>query len=99
MKIVQIMQRAIKDSELHGYKWTAHKEGLQWEYGDNFLLTYNKEMVQFESPTTGVYVYVGIVSKEKDIWLCDKYHDFVKTQEEAIYWATRKMIAKANYLY
>ena len=104
MKTIQIMEKAINDSDLNGYKWTANKNGLHWSYGVDFTLTietdcFGETVVYIGDKNTDVYICVSVVNREKDDWLCDEYHDFVKTREDAIYWATRKIIAKANRLY
>lgn len=104
MKAVEMMKKAIRDSELCGYKWTADKNGLHWEYCNvNFDLTIKKDelgsdMVEFEDKHTGESVCTFPVSEEL-AWLCDDCHDFARTFDEAIYWAARKMIKKANYCY
>lgn len=107
MKAVVMMKKAINDSNLNGYRWTADKNGLHWEYcNTNFDLTIEKDeigsdIVKFEDKQTGESVCTFPVNEE-DAWLCDgpyADHDFLRTFDEAIYWAARKMIAKANYCY
>lgn len=103
MKAVEMMKKAIKDSELNGYKWTANKNGLTWSYGVQFDIEITDEetgnkMVRFEDKNSGCEVVTFTVTEE-DAWLVDSYHDFNTTIDEAIYWAARKMIKKANNLY
>lgn len=102
MKTVQIMKKAIKDSDLKGYKWTADRKGLHWSYGVDFKFSTDNicgdKEYKFEDENSGVHACVYVV-KENDYWLCDEYNDFVKTAEEAVYWAARKIIVKANSLY
>lgn len=103
MKVVELMKKAINDSELNGYKWTADKKGLHWNYGVDFELTietdcFGKKVV-YLNDGAGCCICVSVVSRDKDAWMCDSSHDFVKTEDDAVYWATRKMIAKANREY
>ena len=102
-KAVEMMKKAIKDSELNGYKWTADKTGLHWNYGADFGIKITKDeagvpMVKFEDDNTGESVSTFIIP-ETDAWLMDDTHYFLLTVDEAIYWAARKMISKANYMY
>lgn len=104
MKAVEMMRKAIKDSELNGWKWTADKTGLHWEYLDSTFEFFDETMpdesrqVRFKDNDTGVTSLVFVVP-ESQRWLVDGYHDFETDINEAIYWAARKMISKANYLY
>lgn len=107
MRAVEIMKKAIKDSNLNGFTWKADRGGLHWEYGVTFKLRIEdspmdgdkSKQITFIDECAGVYVTVFVIGEEKDKWLCDSYHDFTETIEEGIYWAARKMIAKANNLY
>ena len=112
MKKVEIMKQAIKDAanneNMNGWKWEAKRDGLHWEYLETvFHMTIETKTedigtcthcVSFEDKQTGERVYVLVVS-DSEKWLCDSYHDFVTSIEDAIYWAARKMIKKANYIY
>lgn len=105
MKAVEMMKKAIRDSKVNEgcWKWKATKAGLDWEYCDirfNFSIfdELENKVVKFEDPVSDVSAVV-IVATEEQAWLCNGYHDFVKTVDEAIYWAARKMIASANSLY
>lgn len=106
MKKVEIMKRAIADyiadGNMTSNKWTAKADGLHWSYMDvRFPLTIEDHKagtrVHMESDE-GVSVTTFSVPAE-DWWLCNGYHDFCRTPEEALYWATRAMIAKAEALY
>lgn len=105
MKAVEMMKQAIKDSEYKGYhKWTAKRDGLHWDYMTIlFKLTVEEDQVGYvyaklidEDTHENAVVFVA---NEGDEWLCDEYHEFVKTVDEAIYWATRKMIYRASQVY
>ena len=103
MKAVAMMKRAIKDSDLNGYKWTADKSGLHWEYCEtSFTLIVDSEdgiqMVTFKDLVTGESVHTFVVPEE-DEWLCGSDHYHHRNVDDAIYWAARKMISKANYVY
>ena len=101
MKKVETMKRAIKESNTNGgYKWTASASGIRWGYLDIlFSLIIDDKMVKL---TDGYEECVAFVVSEDDMWLVDSpynHHEFEKTYEDAIYWVTRKMISKAEYLY
>lgn len=105
MKAVEMMKKAINDSDLKGWKWSASKNGFKWEYCNiefRFEREPNKnksDAVRFiDTNEYGEKVSVFIVSEE-DAWLCDEYHDFETDVDKAIYWAARKMISTANELY
>ena len=104
MKAVEMMKKAINDSELNGLKWKADKTGLHWEYCDITFEFYDEVLpdgsrqVSFKDNDAGTSVIVFIVPEHQK-WLVDGYHDFELDVDEAIYWAARKMISKANYLY
>lgn len=103
MKAVAMMRQAIKDSDLKGLKWTADKDGLHWEYLDiTFALTVErKEEGSLRATFTDGFEesIVFVLEPNEPDWLADSYHDFVRTVDQAIYWAARHMISKANYLY
>lgn len=99
MKAVAMMKKAIKDSELNGYKWTADKKGLHWEYCNvNFTITIDEEpgMVKFEDENTGVY---ATSFKEDDEQMRNLIPEFCETYDEAIYTAAKMIIRKANNRY
>lgn len=103
MKAIAMMKKAIKDSELNGHKWTADKNGLHWSYLDTvFTLSIYPEgdskIVKFKDENTDEQRYTVLVPQE-DAWLVDSYHDFATDIDEAIYWAARKIIKRANYVY
>lgn len=99
-----MMKKAIKDSELNGWKWTANKNGLKWEYLDvEFKLLVDDleghkraELINEES---GCRALVFVIDNPEDDFLVDDYHEFEKNMDDAIYWATRKIISKANRLF
>ena len=103
MRAVAMMRQAIKDSNLNGLKWTADKEGLHWEYLDiTFALKVETEESGYTCAkfTDGIEKSTVFVLKpDEPDFLVDSYHDFVRTVDQAIYWAARHMISKANYLY
>lgn len=101
MKAVEMMKRAIKDSDLNGYKWTADKRGLHWSYGVDFtfrIMVSGTTVVKFEDENSGIYTAVCVVP-ESDAWLVDSYHDFDTDIDLAIYHAACKAIATANHMY
>lgn len=101
MKAVAMMKKAIKDSDLKGYKWSADKKGLHWSYGIDFDFMIGNDggdFVGFVDPAADIDVMVFIVPAS-DGWLIDISHDFVGNADDGVYWAAKKMIAKANALY
>lgn len=104
MAQVEMMRKAIKDSRLDGWKWTANKNGLKWEYLDiEFTLIVGDleghERAELIDEQTGCRIIVFVIDNPNDEFLVDDYHDFEKNIDDAIYWATRKIITKANRLY
>ena len=104
MKKVAMMKKALAASKNPAWKWTADANGLHWSYGVDFTLTISKSPfgeteVSFEDENSGTAVMVCVINREQDAWMIDGYHDFVRTADEAMYWAAVKMIRKAEYLY
>ena len=96
------MKKAIKDSDLKGFKWTADKNGLHWEYLDIvFRFSGRKEwdecvMYSFKDWQTGIGGRAWVVTGDMLKYLDD---DFCADAETAIYKAAMKTIAIANRLY
>ena len=88
--------KAIKESELNGYKWTITPNGLKWSYCD-IAFTFEEHM-----ETTGettLFVYDEYDNANVFVWYGeDKYSD-CKTLPEAYYIATKSVIRKANNIY
>ena len=103
MKAVEMMKRAINDSDLNGFKWTADKKGLHWSYGVDFDLEIDpcepdSTVVKLVDNNSGIEAIV-IVVPESDAWLVDNYHDFDTDINSAIYHAARRAIVTANHMY
>jgi hypothetical protein len=92
------IQKAIKDSDLNGYKWTITKKGLRWSYCDvEFTFHYDPETNFLQ-----VYDAPGVIVDEAPfigLLIGDHSWDDAKDIEEAYYKATKATISKANYLY
>jgi len=85
------------------YKWTAKADGLHWGYCDvvftlAIIETETGTQIRFVDETTDVAVSV-FTTADQFLLTFDDCHDFVKTVDEAIYWAARKIMKKAGYLY
>jgi hypothetical protein len=94
-EIRNAITKAIKESELNGYKWTITENGLRWSY-----LSEN-EMFVFDTTTEENFLTVhGPAFDMAGIWYeqGEKYAD-CETLAEAYYLATKATIKKANYLY
>lgn len=106
MKTVEMMKKAIKESAQSDYKWTANKDGLHWDY-------LNVEF-KFEIFSEGDAYGFGFVNQESGVramtWLIPEVdywvvepdnYDFFKEddKEAAIFWAAKKVIEKAEYLF
>lgn len=87
-------QRAIKESDLNGYKWTVTSTGLEWTYGETFTIEEKPCMDNIVLVVSTSYepLFVGMVVGP------DRYDD-AQTVEEAYYKAVKATIAKANRLY
>lgn len=104
---IQMMKAGIEKSDLKGYKWTAKTDGLHWEYCDVvFKLRISDDVgeqphkvVGFTDFQSGVGEKVIVINDESEAWLCDGYKDFAHDIDEAIMFATEKIIRTANYLY
>lgn len=103
MNSIELMNKAINDSKT-SYQWVANGNRLYWSYGVDFEMRIDtnslgdKEVI-FRNEDTDISVCVSVVSRKEDMWLCDGYHDFVATLDDAIYWAARKIISKAERLF
>lgn len=91
-EIRNAIAKAIKESDLNGYKWTITENGLKWSYCD--------EEFTFNTPEENIltveskYTTMAIIWYEKG----EKYAN-CETLTEAYYHATKATIAKANYIY
>lgn len=91
-EIRSAIARAIKDSDLKGYKWTIIENGIQWSYGVTFTFEIQEE--DFLVVTSdGGFTMADVFFHESD-----KYAD-AKTIEEAYYLATKLTIRKAHRIY
>ena len=85
--------KAIKESDLNGYKWAVTPNGLGWSYCDvNFTFWHDPEKNIFHVYDDNDASFVTLLIGEE--FYCD-----AKNLEEAYYKATRETIYKANYLY
>ena len=85
--------KAIKESNLNGYKWEIieNGNGLKWSYGVEFkFAVYEKEGC---ISVKNNYYTVGCVT------FGDGKYDNCKTLEEAYYLVTKQAIRTANNLY
>lgn len=88
--------KAIKDSELNGYKWTITENGLRWSY-----FSENDGEFTFDANTEAEMLIVhGPYCDMAAIWYepGEKYAD-CETLADAYYQATKTTIRKANYIY
>ena len=88
--------KAIKESDLNGYKWTITENGLRWTYlSENEQFTFDTEteenILLVHAPRGGE---MAIIWHEQG----EKYAD-CETLAEAYYLATKATIKKANYIY
>ena len=85
--------KAIKESNLNGYKWAVTPNGLGWSYCDvHFAFLHDAEKGCF-------YVYDDNGAKFVCLLIGEEFYCDAKTLEEAYYKATCETISKANYLY
>jgi hypothetical protein len=86
--------KAIKESDLNGYKWTITENGLRWSY-----LSENEQFT-FEIVEDDFLVVHGPCFDMADVFFheTDKYAD-AKNLAEAYYLATKLTIRKANRVY
>lgn len=93
-EIRNAIAKAIKDSELNGYKWTITENGLRWSYlSENEQFTFDTDIENYLT-VSGPYCCMASVWYEPG----EKYAD-CETLTEAYYLATKMTIAKANYIY
>lgn len=91
----EAIARAIKESDLNGYKWTILPNGLHWSYlseGEDFI---------FDTTSEEDFLIVrGPCCSMAEIWY-EKGERFAdcETLTEAYYLATKATIAKANHIY
>ena len=102
MKAVEMMKKAIKDSELNGYKWTADKNGLHWSYGVDFNFKAYESgdgvmVYRFRDPRADVQARACTVPDELKEFLDDDL--FCEDADTAIYKAAMKIIRRANDFY
>ncbi|MBQ8331158.1 MAG: hypothetical protein IJX94_01495 [Clostridia bacterium] len=95
-EIRNAIAKAIKDSELNGYKWTITENGLRWSY-----LSENDGEFTFDENYEAEFLVVhGPYCKMAMIWFSenDRFAD-CKTLTDAYYLATKATIRKANSIY
>ena len=89
----EAIARAIKESDLKGYKWSITPTGLKWSYLDiefTFIEEDDGEFLSVRDNFNEPFI---------SIWYgADKYAD-VKTLSGAYEEATRRTIRRANHLY
>ena len=87
--------KAIKESELNGYKWTITENGLRWSY-----LSENEQFTFDTTAEDNILIVHGPYCDMATIWYeqGEKYAD-CETLTEAYYLATKATIRKANYIY
>lgn len=92
-EIKQIVERAIDESDLNGYKWKYNNEALHWSYLDTI---FKLKIIQSK-------FNVVKVTYQDEIFIIVSFGDSIyedcKTLEEAIRLATIRTIQKANYLF
>lgn len=99
-EIRNAITKAIKESDLNGYKWTITENGLHWSYlSKNEQFTFgNHEEADGSANTLVVFDHLGDVFVR--IWYgTDRFITDCETLTEAYYLATKKTIRQANYLY
>lgn len=105
MKKVEIMKAAINDMKKSGMIpegniWKANRNGLVWNYCDLvFELEEIDDVIMFTEPQAGVSAGVLVVTDPEMLWIVDGNHDCALSKEDALYWATRHIIRKAQNVY
>ena len=90
-EIRNAISKAIKESNLNGYKWTITAEGgLHWSYGVDF---------EFEGHEDGWLVVKNEHGTFAGVTFGENRWDDCKTIEEAYYLVTKQAIKSANYTY
>lgn len=92
----EAITKAIKESDLNGYKWTITENGLRWSYlSENEIFTFDtasaKDILAVRDPHGHAFTYIWYEQGEK-------YAD-CETLTEAYYLATKATIRKANHIY
>lgn len=93
-EIRNAITKAIKESDLNGYKWTITEHGLKWSYGEEFTFDTTSEENILMVRANSSRKYMAVIWYKKD----DKFAD-CKTLVEAYYLATKATIRKANRIY
>lgn len=94
-EIRNAIQKAIKESELNGYKWTITENGLHWSYlSENEQFTFDNKTEENILIVRGPYCMMAIIWYEKGEKLAN-----CETLTEAYYLATKATIQKANNIY
>ena len=93
----EIITKAIKESELNGYKWSVKGDALHWSYlsVEHFRFEMGEDYVRV------VYVMPHLLEEETFIYLIvgEEFYVDAKSMEEALAIATKATIAKANRLF
>ena len=99
--IIKAMKVGIKYSDLHGYKWTADKNGLHWSYGVDF------DIIRKQSLTGCIYIlkdrqcgFRCYVATDVAYWLSDNTYFFPLYDDfHAVIVLTQRLIKLANMVY
>lgn len=99
--IIKAMKEGIKNSDMHGYKWSADKTGLHWSYGVDFDFTVDPYLsgcnYALEDPRSGVRCDVFT---DAEYWLSDNTYFFPLYDDfHAVTVLTERLIKLANYVY
>ena len=94
--IKALVNKAIKDSDLKGYKWYLSGSNLHWSYLSKEYFTI--EIGSVEEPSVKVIYHNDLIGEETFIYLLIG-HDFYcecRTIDSGIYEAVKSTINKAN---
>lgn len=92
-----IITKAIKESELNGYKWKMEADKLTW----NYLTVEHFRFEIAEDQLKVIYVMPHLDTEETFVFLLigEEFYNDAKTIEEALEKATKATIKKANRLF
>jgi hypothetical protein len=92
-----IITKAIKESELNGYKWKMETNKLTW----NYLTVEHFKFEIAEDHLKVIYVMPHLNEEETFVYLLvgEEFYNDAKTTEEALEKATKQTIKKANRLF
>lgn len=93
----EIIKKAIKESELNGYKWSVKGDVLNWSYltVEHFKFEIGEDFLKV------IYVLPHLKAEETFLYLIvgQEFYADAKTVEEAFEIATKSTITKANRLF